>query len=162
VIEGSVVGADALAARLAAMPRILAANLAQAVERLSRALREDVERNLSGAVLQQRSGQLASSIEVAVEQSGVSVTATLGTDVPYAAIHEYGGLIPARELLPRSARALAFPWQGRQRFFKRVSLPAVEMPERSFLRSALEEAEPEIRAALTAAALAAASGKAAT
>lgn len=152
------IGGEALATRLDAMPSALAANLAQAIERLSKALRENVERNLSGAVLQQRSGRLAGSIEVAVEQSGTSVAATLGTDVPYAAIHEYGGLIPARELLPRSARALAFPWQGQQRFFKRVSLPAVQMPERSFLRSALDAATPEIRAALTAAALAAASG----
>jgi hypothetical protein len=54
--------------------------------------------------------------------------------------------------LPQSARALAFPWRGRQRFFKRVQLPAVAMPERSFMRSALDETAPEIRAALEAAA----------
>jgi hypothetical protein len=54
--------------------------------------------------------------------------------------------------LPQNARALAFPWRGQQRFFKRVSLPAVTMPERSFMRSALAETEPEIRAAIAAAA----------
>jgi hypothetical protein len=53
---------------------------------------------------------------------------------------------------------LAFPWRGQQRFFKRVSLPAVTMPERSFMRSALVETEPEIRAALEAAAFEAVQG----
>lgn len=144
-------GGDALAARLEAMPGKLVSALRQEAARLGDDLRAAVARNLSGGVLQQRTGRLAGSIDVAVRQSGAAVSATLGTDVPYAAIHEYGGVIPAHEILPRSARALAFPWQGRERFFKRVELPPVQMPERSFLRSALAEMEPEIRAAMAAA-----------
>jgi len=84
--------------------------------------------------------------------STVAIGATVSSDAPYAAIHEYGGVIPAREILPQSARALAFPWRGQQRFLKRVQLPAVTMPERSFMRSALEETAPDIRAALARAA----------
>ncbi len=144
-------GGDALATRLEAMPEKLAAALGQEAVRLGDELRAVVLRNLSGGVLQQRSGRLAGSIGVSVQQNGAAVSATLGTDVPYAAIHEYGGVIPAHEILPQSARALAFPWQGRERFFKRVELPSVQMPERSFLRSALAEMEPEIRAAMAAA-----------
>ena len=147
----AVVGGDALAARLEAMPGKLASALRQEAARLGDDLRAAVARNLSGAVLQQRTGRLAGSIDVAVRQSGAAVSATLGTDVPYAAIHEYGGVIPAHEILPRSARALAFPWQGREGFFKRVELPPVQMPERSFLRAALAEMKPEIRAAMAAA-----------
>lgn len=144
-------GLEALAGRLEAMPEKLAAALGEEAARLGEELRGAVERNLSGGVLQQRSGRLAGSIDVSVERSGAAVSATVGSDAPYAAIHEYGGVIPAHEILPRSARALAFPWQGRERFFKRVELPAVQMPERSFLRSALAEMAPEIRAALAAA-----------
>lgn len=144
-------GLEALAGRLEAMPATLAAALGEEAAWLGDELRAAVERNLSGGVLQQRSGRLAGSIDVSVERSGGAVSATVGTDVPYAGIHEYGGVIPAHEILPRSARALAFPWQGRERFFKRVELPAVQMPERSFLRSALAEMAPEIGAAMAAA-----------
>lgn len=144
-------GLDAVAERLDALPGKLTAALAVEAARLGQELRTAVERNLGGGVLQQRSGRLAASIDVSVERRGAAVSAAVGTDVPYAAIHEYGGVIPAREILPRSARALAFPWQGRGRFFKRIELPAVQMPERSFLRSALAQMAPDIRAALAAA-----------
>ena len=143
----SLSGFDPLTARLGALPETLAERLTQEVERLDR-----VERNLSGDVLRQRSGRLAASIAVNVARSGLRASATVDSDAPYAAIHEYGGTIPARTILPQSARALAFPWRGQQRFFKRVALPAVTLPERSFMRSALAETLPEIRAALEAAA----------
>ncbi|MFZ2004892.1 MAG: hypothetical protein WAV02_07380, partial [Stellaceae bacterium] len=85
-------------------------------------------------------------------------SATVSSDAPYAAIHEYGGTIPAGTILPQNARALAFPWRGQQRFFKRVTVPAVTLPERSFMRSALAETAPEIRAALETAAAQAVQG----
>jgi phage gpG-like protein len=153
MIQVSTAGLDTEIDRLAALPQSVAARLADEVERLGDVLRDRVERNLSGQVLQRRTGRLAGSIAVAVERTGLGASATVSSDSPYAAIHEYGGTIPAREILPKSARALAFPWRGQQRFFKRVALPAVTMPERSFMRSALEETAPEIRAALEAAAL---------
>lgn len=152
MIDISVNGLDAIAARFAALPQTLAARLAEEIERLGGVLRDRVERKLSGEVLRQKSGRLASSIAVAVERSGTGASATVSSDAPYAAIHEYGGTIPAHTILPQSARALAFPWRGQQRFFKRVTLPAVTMPERSFLRSALAESAGEIRAAIEAAA----------
>jgi phage gpG-like protein len=151
MIRLSIGGLDALSGRLAALPQTLADRLAVEVERLGGVLRDRIERKLSGEVLQRRSGRLAESIAVSVERSGLSVSATISSDAPYAAIHEYGGTIPGRTILPQSARALAFPWHGQQRFFKRVTVPAVAMPERSFMRSALAEAAPEIRAALEAA-----------
>lgn len=148
MIAASLIGGDTLAARFGAAPQAIAGNLAQAADRLGGELRAAVERNLSGAVLRQRSGRLAAGIDVAVSARGGRIEARLGSDVPYAAIHEYGGRIPARMVLPKSGRALAFPWQGRGRFFKRVEVPAVHMPERSFLRSALAEMAPQIREAL--------------
>ena len=65
-------------------------------------------------------------------------------------------VLPARLVLPQRGRALAFPWRGQERFFARVSVPPAAMPERSFMRSALADMAPEIRAALTRTALAAA------
>jgi hypothetical protein len=89
---------------------------------------------------------------------GLGASVSVTSDAPYAAIHEYGGTIPAHTILPQSARALAFPWRGQPRFFKRVQLPAVAMPERSFMRSALDETAPEIQAAIEAAAFEAVQG----
>ena len=158
MIGASIGGLDTVVARLAALPQTLSERLAQEVERLGGVLRDRIERNLSGAVLQRRSGLLAGSIAVNVERAGLGVSASVTSDAPYAAIHEYGGTIPAHTILPQSARALAFPWRGQQRFFKRVQLPAVTMPERSFMRSALDETAPEIQAAIEAAALEAVQG----
>jgi len=148
MIEVSTAGLDAEVARLGALPRSLAARLEQEVGRLGDLLRDRVERNLSGQVLQRRSGRLAASIAVDVKRAGAAITASVTSDSPYAAIHEYGGTIPAHQILPVNARALAFPWRGQQRFFKRVSLPAVTMPERSFMRRALDDTAPDIRAAI--------------
>ena len=148
MITASVTGGEGVGE----LPQALAERLSQEIERLGGVLRERIERKLSGEVLQRRSGRLLGSITVEAERVGLGASVTIGSDAPYAAIHEYGGTIPARTMLPQSARALAFPWHGQQRFFKRVQLPAVTMPERSFMRSALDETLPEIRAAIEAAA----------
>ena len=158
MIDVTVTGLDQAASRFAALPQTLAARLAREVERLGGVLRDRVERKLSGEVLQRRSGRLAASIAVTVEPTGAGATATVSSDAPYAAIQEYGGTIPARTIVPQSARALAFPWRGRQRFFKRVTVPAVTMPERSFMRSALAETAPDIRTAIETAAARAVQG----
>jgi phage gpG-like protein len=153
MIAVSIAGLDVLLDRFGALPQSLARRLDAEVEQLGVMLRDRVERNLSGDVLQRRSGRLAASIAVSVQRSGLALETSVASDAPYAAIHEYGGSIPAREILPRSGRALAFPWRGPQRFFKRVHLPAMRLPQRSFMRSALSAAAPDIRAAIERAAM---------
>ena len=73
----------------------------------------------------------------------VSVTVATG-DIPYATIHEYGGTIPPHEIVPDKAKALAFILAGKQAFAARVNLPAIAMPERSYMRSSLAEMADEI------------------
>ena len=46
--------------------------------------------------------------------------------------------------MPDKAKALAFAIGGKQVFAARVNLPAVTMPERSYLRSSLAEMAEEI------------------
>ena len=155
MITVTVSGDAALVQRLDLMPQRLRENLAAAVGSLSEQLRGIVDRKLSGEVLQRRSGALAASVDVRISQNATTLGAALATDIRYAAIHEYGGTIAARELRPQGARALAFPWRGKQRFFARVEIPQVKMPERSFMRAALDEIAPEIRAVMAEAAQAA-------
>jgi hypothetical protein len=51
--------------------------------------------------------------------------------------------------VPDKAKALAFATGGKAVFAKRVNLPAVTMPERSYLRSSLVELAVDITAAMS-------------
>ena len=61
-------------------------------------------------------------------------TLRVGTNVKYAAIHQLGGTIPARVILPRRAKALRWiDRSGKVRFAKRVSIGPTQIPARPFL-----------------------------
>jgi hypothetical protein len=74
----------------------------------------------------------------------ISVRIGTSDNVKYAAIQEFGGTIAPHEIVPDKAKALAFAVGGKQVFAARVNLPAVTMPERSYLRSSLGEMAGEI------------------
>lgn len=76
------------------------------------------QKYLSGGsddVLKVRTGRLRSSIRPGVRSDGGDVIISLGTGVPYGAIHEYGGAI------------------------MRGGKSSGQMPERSFLRRAFQD-----------------------
>lgn len=100
---------------------------------------------LSGQVLNRRSGLLSGSVHPLTEDTerGIIGGAAAGAGVPYARIHEFGGLIPAHEVVARNAKALAFTIDGITRFATRVQIPDVEMPERSYMRSSFDEKSPQ-------------------
>jgi phage gpG-like protein len=146
-------GADALRARLDAYPAALASDLAAKAQELASALADKVKyQKLAGEVLASRSGALAASIMAEVSGDGEDVTATVGSfrDVKYAAIQEYGGKTGAHEILPGKASVLAFVADGAMHFARRIEHPGSLIPERSYLRSSLEEMSAEIVAALAA------------
>ncbi|HUZ33107.1 MAG TPA: HK97 gp10 family phage protein [Xanthobacteraceae bacterium] len=141
---------DNASAALAAMPERVQAALVDKANALAVELEAKVQQKLAGGVLNPRTGALARSIVSMVEETatGVAVTVASNGDVKYAAIHEFGGTIPPHQIVPDKARALAFAVGGKQIFAKRVNLPAVTMPERSYLRSSLAEMVGEIIGAL--------------
>jgi phage gpG-like protein len=144
---------DDASAALANLPERLREALSAKATLLAAELEAKVRQKLSGEVLQARSGVLARSIVTSIEQAhvGVSVSIASNGDVKYAAIHEFGGVIPAHEIVPDKAKALAFVLGGKQIFATRVNLPAVTMPERSYLRASLSEMADQIRERLSAA-----------
>src|SRR6202453_1004868 len=151
----SVDGVDALQARLDAYPAALASDLADKAHKLASALADKVKyEKLAGDVLFSRSGALAASIAAEISGDGEDVAATVGSfgDVKYAAIQEYGGKTGAHEILPSKASVLAFVADGAMHFARRVEHPGSLIPERSYLRSSLDEMRAEIIAALAAAA----------
>ncbi len=127
----------AVQAKLDAMPAKVRGRLEQAVYTLAEKLRSHIiQDKLLGQVLNRRSGRLGQSIQQKVESSGTSITGKVYSagDVKYAAIHEFGGHIPAREIVAKNAQALAFTMGGKQVFAKKVNWPGATMPERSFMR----------------------------
>ncbi len=143
-------GAEALQARLDAFPTALATGLAAKAQDLAGALADKVRfEKLSGEVLNARSGALRDSIsaEVASDDEGVSASVGSYGDVKYAAIQEYGGKTGAHEILPAKAEALAFMVGGALRFARKVEHPGSLIPERSYLRSSLNEMSGEIATA---------------
>jgi len=148
MLEASLV--DNYAEALAAMPERIRLALSNKANVLAAALRDKVQQKLSGGMLNAKSGALARSVIASVDDASTNVTARVATSgVKYAAIHEFGGTIPPHELMPDKARALAFLAGGKQAFAARVNLPAVTMPERSYLRSSLAEMAAEIREELS-------------
>lgn len=146
---------DTATAALGAMPERIRAALVAKAGVLAAKLQAKIEQKLSGEVLQMKSGALAGSIGVTIEETsgGVAVGLATSADVKYAAIHEFGGVIPPHEIVPDKAKALAFLVGGKQAFAARVNLPAIAMPERSYMRTSLAEMADDIRDELAATAI---------
>lgn len=135
--------AEALLARLKGTHDRLQADLRRAVERLSITVQSDVKENkLTGQVLHVRSGTLRRSINRKVDEDARGIMATVGTNVIYGRVHEYGfqGQVNVREHTRMGHTVSAHTRQ-------------VDLPERSFLRSTLREREDEIKDTLRAAVL---------
>lgn len=113
-----------------------------------------VKKKLTNDVLHVRTGALRRSIFSKISDDGSSkVTGTIGSsgDVKYAGIHEFGGVIhhpggtaymmvDGAPRFVRNATAASNP----RHVLGRTRAHNITMPERSFLRSALREMEPEI------------------
>ena len=148
-------GLDAANARLDDLPGALAAALAAKASALAAALSELVKTDkLAGGVLNARSGALQASIVADVTADGDGVRASVGSsgDVKYAGIQEFGGKTAAHEILPAKAQALAFLAGGALRFARKIEHPGSLIPERSYLRSSLDDMRDEILSALADAA----------
>jgi phage gpG-like protein len=142
---------DGTSAALSAMPERIRDALSAKAGTLAAALQAKIQQKLSGGVLNMKSGALAGSIGVTIDDASTGVCVRLATspDVKYAAIHEFGGVIPPHQIVPDKAKALAFAIGGKQVFAARVQIPTVMMPERSYMRSSLAEMADEIRDGLS-------------
>lgn len=114
------------------------------------------EEKLSGQVLNRRSGLLQASLFSEVVDDGDGIMGKVGTDTPYAAIHEFGGIIkhPGGTAYLLNAGGLAQFVSNSSDLaanLPRTKPHDIPMPERSYLRSTLAERQAEIRDAMTAA-----------
>jgi len=146
-----VAGADAVAAQLAALPASVRQALRRRAAALSAELVARVKQKLSGEVLAARSGRLRDSVHQEAGEGGSGIFTRIAVGVPYAAIHEFGGTIPAHTIAARKGEALHWVAGGKDFFAPRVAHPGATIPERSYLRAALAEMEDEIVSGLRAA-----------
>jgi len=67
--------------------------------------------------------------------AGATATqAAVGTNVIYAAIHQFGGVIKAHTVRARNAKALAIPTKNGIIFRKSANIPQIAIPARPFLK----------------------------
>lgn len=123
---------------------------------------------LSGQVLHVRTGTLRRSINRRVEEQGGMIIGSVGTNVQYAAAHEYGfkGVVTVKEHLRREkAHMKSIKFQPGKKLLqsktKNTGFSSIigehtrkmNLPERSFLRSTLKQYEGTIRDRLALAAM---------
>jgi len=115
---------------------------------------------LSGDVLKVRTGRLRRSIHPEWDFEPGVYRATVGTNVEYAGIHEYGGIIHAKERIQKmyfkakdGIVSRQFVKKSKSNFMQEAQRKAhdIHMPERSYLRSSLREMNTEIVTGLQAA-----------
>ena len=145
MISAKLVGGPEAAAKFkTAKPRIqakLEETMLRWAIRLMRHVKED---KLSGQVLKNRTGRLRRSINYRVEGTGTSnMVTTVGTNVVYARPHEYGETVTVKAHLRMMTKAWGRPVRNPRQIM--VKEHTVKYPERSFLRSALQDLEAQIR-----------------
>lgn len=151
-ITVTIVGDEALTKKFAAVYPTLETLLEKATARAAlKLLRHVKEDKLNGQVLNVRTGRLRRSITMRVETEGSTVTGFVGTNVAYAARFEYGfqGTETVRAFMRRAPggkknAARTVPVNS---FTRKVNVPA-----RSFLRSAYDDQRDAIGAELRTAA----------
>lgn len=145
--EVTVHGDQELIAKLGAMPDNVRKELRREVNYLAIKMLQMIQGKLRGPVLNYVTGQLFRSIQERVTETTNSITARLFSagDVVYAGIHEYGGTINIPEIRPVNAMALRFSPGGGEAIFRMwARAHTVHMPERSYMRSSLDDMRQEI------------------
>lgn len=141
MIDLQFIGGTEVMARLDRIDPKLRDELKVGIGRLAIKLQTKVvTEKLSGQVLKRRSGKLRGSIKQIVEVSGTSVSGIVSTPVEYAPPHEYGfhGTVSVKESLRTIKQAFGRSITPTQVTVRAHSMK-MNLPERSFLRSALRE-----------------------
>jgi phage gpG-like protein len=118
------------------------------IVRLTQALATLVRAKLSGGVLNKRTGRLYNSVQSMLIENTTSIYGRVSTQgVPYAAIHEFGGIIQH----PGSSKFQAWQNAGAWVYTHMTRAHDITMPERSYMRSSLADMQAEIVERMTVA-----------
>lgn len=104
-----------------------------------------VQRNLSGDVLQRRTGELSRRTRVTVEVAGFVMRVIGRSDTKHSAAQELGATIPPHLVRPVRARALAFVLKTGEGIVTQLArIPQITLRPRPFLGPAFREEVPPL------------------
>lgn len=104
--------------------------------------------------LRVQSGLLRRSMQAAPAViQGQRVTTGIGSNLKYAAAHEFGATIPAHTIKAKPGKALRFMIGERVIFAKEVKIPAITLPARAMVQRAIKDRLPKYGQAVSAAIL---------
>lgn len=151
MIKGELIGGEALELRARSFAPNILQRVTQLITRMTLTLLRNVKNDkLSGQVLNVRTGRLRRSINYRMEgENTTHVAGYVGTNVKYGRAQEYGfhGTVSVREHLRMQKKAFGKSIEPVE-VTVRAHAMRLNLPERSFLRSALKDLEPELQAAL--------------
>jgi hypothetical protein len=144
VIGLKITGATEVIERLGAMPEKVRLAAKSSLDMWALELAGYIKADkLSGQVLNRRSGKLSSSVYPAKSETSTSVSggARAGLDVPYAKAHEYG--FQGNVVVTIHHRMQTMAWGKPMKTPREVLVnqysSQVNLPERSYMRSALQD-----------------------
>ncbi|KWI90192.1 hypothetical protein WM08_15160 [Burkholderia ubonensis] len=146
-IDGQVKGESQVIARVNRIVPNVRNALVERVQRLVIQLQAHVVADkLSGQVLNVRSGRLRRSVNQAVVTTETTVTGIVSTPVEYAAAHEYGfrGVVTVKEHVRQVTMGWGKPLTTPVTATVRSHPMKMNLPEKSFLRSALADQREDI------------------
>ncbi len=144
MLDVELAGANELVRQIAAMPDAIRTAVAQKRAELAQQLLDAIKAKLSGETLASRTGALRDSIETSFDVELEARVFSSG-DVKYAAAQEYG--FDGEEFVAAHSREI------KQAFGKAISPKTIfvaafsrhmHLPERSYMRSSLDEMQDEI------------------
>lgn len=156
LVEGQITGDASVIARLEKLPSSMRQAVVDAMRKSWFEVQTAVVRGkLSGDPLHRRTGNLASSINVGgagsattFDDGDAEIVGRVGTNLKYAAVHEYGGTVEVPEHERTITQVFGRPISPRT---IAVQAHTAHFPERSFLRSTLAEMRDKISADIEAA-----------
>jgi len=157
-LEYKIIGKAEMQRRLRnAGPVVIASLVSEMKAQMARAADWSRANRLSGDPLHRRSGQLSRSVTSGARVEGNSVIGTLGSNLPYAKVHEQGGIFNIPTYSRRPPRSKTPSGHFRKRTDEQrvasvtVRAHTATFPQRAFLRPALENNRAQILAGLRAA-----------
>ena len=130
------------------LPRSMQTAVASKMEDLATKISDDIKSKLSGSVLRARTGKLRNSIYARVYMGSTNVTMSFGSrgDVPYAGLHEYGGVVnhpgvpgTINKTMPMTSKSGVI-----NQFARSVRPHQIPIPKRSYIKSTRDEMLPSI------------------
>lgn len=153
-LTASLVGADRLVAGLTAKSASLPKAVQQSVQRGALDLVAHIKENkLNGQVLKVRTGRLRGSINAKFENGSGVFKASVGTNLKYARIHEYGfqGAVAVKAHQRMMKVAWGKPVKAPHKIDVRAHVINMKMKARPFMQPALNEKRDGILGGIRAA-----------